>query len=89
MSTIESDPTAEISHFQVRIASLALVLLHEDLLTYSTDNMQSVVPASVQQMQNTAKFFFDNLPFVTGYGNKDFESVRLLFDKACRLSHLR
>ncbi|KAI4468684.1 autophagy-related 2 isoform a [Holotrichia oblita] len=89
MSTIESDPTAEISHFQVRIASLALILLHEDLLTYSTDNMQSVVPASVQQMQNTAKFFFDNLPFVTGYGNKDFESVRPLFDKACRLSHLR
>ncbi|GJQ70529.1 Atg2, partial [Trypoxylus dichotomus] len=89
MSTIESDPTAEISHFQVRIASLALILLHEDLLTYSTDNTQTVISASVQQMQNTAKQFFDNLPFVTCSGNKDFENVKLLFGIACRLNHLR
>ncbi|KRT81121.1 hypothetical protein AMK59_6232 [Oryctes borbonicus] len=89
MSTIESDPTAEISHFQVRVASLALILLHEDLLTYSTDNTQTVVPSSVQQMQNTARHFFDNLPFVAGSGNKDFENVRPLFDNACRLNHLR
>lgn len=89
MTSIESDPTAEISHFQVRIASFVFALLHEDLLTYSTDNMQTVVPASVQQMQNVAKHFFENIPFVTGYGNNDFEGVRPLFDKACSLSHLR
>lgn len=89
VNTIESDPTAEISHFQIRIASFALILLHEDMLTYSTDNTQTVVLASVQQMQNTAKYFFDNTPFVTGSGNRSFENVRSLFDKACRQSHLR
>lgn len=89
VNNIDSDPTAEISHFQIRIASLALILLHEDLLVQQQD--YSLAPSSVKQMQQTVDDFFQNVgPFIlTAYGNKDFENARDVFEKACSLNHLR
>lgn len=87
---IETDPTAEISRFQIRLASLALVILHEDLLAISSDT-QTLIPSSVQQMQNTATSFFNNLGLfaITSYGSKDFNIARSVFEKACKLNHMR
>lgn len=89
INNIDSDPTAEISHFQIRIASLALILLHEDLLVQQQD--YSLVPSSVKQMQQTVEDFFKNIGqfILTAYGNKDFENARGVFEKACTLNHLR
>lgn len=91
MPCLDIDPTAEITHFQIRLASLAVVLLHEDLLTLSTGPEATLVLSSIAQMRHTAETFFDNLgPFgITGYGNKDFENAREIFEKACQLNHIR
>ncbi|KAF5283909.1 hypothetical protein FQA39_LY04729 [Lamprigera yunnana] len=86
VSNIDSDPTAEISHFKITIASLALVILHEDILTLSADHDQMLLTSSVWQMQNTSESFFSNLGI---FGNKDFESAKSQFEKACSLNHLR
>lgn len=91
MSNAEIDPTAEITRFQIRLASLAVVLLHEDLLSVATGTNHVLVPSSVTQMKHTAETFFRNLGLfaVTGYGNKDFEKAKIVFEKACQLNHLR
>lgn len=88
---VDLDPTAEITHFQIRLASLAIVLLHEDLLTLANGIEQTLVPSTVAQMKYMAETFFNNLgPFgTTGYGNKDFENARAIFEKACQLNHIR
>ncbi|CAH1999640.1 unnamed protein product [Acanthoscelides obtectus] len=91
LNNIESDPTAEISHFQIRMASLALILLHEDLLVQPVERDQILALSSVQQMQQTADEFFTKLGHCvpTAYGHNDFENVKDVFDKACSLNHLR
>lgn len=91
INNIETDPTAEISHFQIRLASLATILLHEDLLVKLADSDHILAPPSVHQMQQTVDHFFSNLGqvVITAYGNKDFENSKATFEKACRLNHLR
>ncbi|KAF5280262.1 hypothetical protein FQR65_LT03070 [Abscondita terminalis] len=86
VSNIDSDPTAEISHFNITVTSIALVLLHEDILTLSADQEQMLLTSSVRQMQNTSESFFNNIGI---FGNKDFEIVKIQFEKACSLNHLR
>ncbi|KAK4884514.1 hypothetical protein RN001_000785 [Aquatica leii] len=86
VSNIDSDPTAEISHFKVTVASLALVILHEDILTLAADQEQMLLISSVRQMQNTSELFFSKLGM---FGNKDFESAKSQFEKACSSNHLR
>lgn len=90
-SNTDLDPTAEITHFQIRLASLAIVLLHEDLLSVSSGREHLLVPSSVTQMKHTAEMFFTNLGLfaVSGYGNKDFEKAKDVFEKACQLNHIR
>lgn len=91
VSNIDSDPTAEISHFQIRIASVAAVLLHEDILTVSTEEDHILMPSSVQQMRNKATSFFEslgNFNFI-GFTGKDFDNCKVAFEKACQLSHIR
>lgn len=91
VNNIETDPTAEISHFQIRLASLATILLHEDLLVKLADSDHILAPPSVHQMQQTVDHFFSSLGqvVITAYGNKDFENAKATFEKACRLNHLR
>ncbi|XP_066992632.2 autophagy-related protein 2 homolog A [Anabrus simplex] len=89
---LDTDSSAEVSHFHVRLSSLAVVLLHEDILTVcvGTDGSR-LAHSSVQQMKSVAQDFFSELGFfaVTGYGNKDFEAAREIFLKACQLNHIR
>lgn len=92
MPNIESDPTAEISHFQIRFSSIAIVLLHEDLLFRASDGDDRILSlTSVQQMQQAAKKFFTKLGTCVpnGFGVKDFQTVDSSFEKSCSLNHLR
>ncbi|KAJ8968662.1 hypothetical protein NQ314_002185, partial [Rhamnusium bicolor] len=63
MNTIDSDPTAEISHFQIRLGSLAMILIHEDLLIKPAESGHILASSSVQHMQQTVEHFFDSLAF--------------------------
>lgn len=89
---MELDPTAEISHFQIRLSSVVFVLLHEDLLVRTTDLDDHILSlTSVLQMQQAAKEFFAELEIYISrsFGHKDFSSTGEVFDKACTVNHLR
>lgn len=86
----DTDPSAETSQFHVRVSSIAVVLLHEDILTTSIEG-RSLTSASTEQMKNAAEEFFQKLGIfaVDGYGNKNFDKASKMFLDACRLSHIR
>ncbi|XP_021929227.1 autophagy-related protein 2 homolog B-like isoform X2 [Zootermopsis nevadensis] len=89
---LDSDPTAEVSRFHVRLSSLAIVLLHDDILTICVENNgNSLARSSVKQMKAVAEEFFDELGFfaVSGYGSRDFNTARDAFLKSCQLNHIR
>lgn len=88
---VEIDPTAELSHFKIHLASLGIVMLHEDLLIQSAEGNQVLGLSSVQQMQQIVSNFFTQLEFntVAVHEDKDFEKTRKVFGKACTLNHLR
>lgn len=91
-ANIDSDPTAEISHFQIRLSSLAIIIVHEDLLFRATDGDDHILSLpSVQQMQQASKDFFTKLRSYVphAFGNKDFEISGSIFDEACNLNHIR
>lgn len=86
----DNDPNAETSQFHVRVSSIAIVLLHEDILTTSLEG-RGLTNASTEQMKNTADAFFQKLVIFAadGYGNKNFDKASKMFLDACRLSHIR
>ncbi|KYB26228.1 Autophagy-related protein 2 homolog B-like Protein [Tribolium castaneum] len=87
LNKIDTDPTAEISRFEIHVASLAVLLLHEDLLTESLGAKCCLVASSVKQMQATVAKFFTNSLLV--FSAKDFKSLNVALDQACQLNHLR
>ncbi|CAB0044181.1 unnamed protein product, partial [Trichogramma brassicae] len=88
--TVDSDPSAETSQFHVRVSSIAVVLLHENILTTGMEGY-GPTKASIKMMTSKAEEFFQKIHMFTasGYGNKDFERASKLFADACQLSHLR
>nr|CAD7441323.1 unnamed protein product [Timema bartmani] len=90
--TLDTDPNAEVSHFHVRLSSVMLVLLHEDILTLCVEtDGSSLARSSVQQMKSVAQHFFSEIGLfaVSGYDNKDFIEGKKVFERACQLNHIR
>ncbi|KAL3285630.1 hypothetical protein HHI36_000162 [Cryptolaemus montrouzieri] len=87
---IDNDPTAEISHFRIQVASLGLILLHEDLLNLNLDG-NSFVLSSVVQMQKTAEKFFDSLKDFAFLDTaaSDLDQASAFFSDRCKLNHIR
>lgn len=88
--SIEGDTSMETSQFHVRVASIAVILLHEDMLVVDVEGC-GLTRASTKQMKATAEEFFKKLGVFagSGYGNKDFEKASKMFVEACQLSHIR
>nr|XP_050867799.1 autophagy-related protein 2 homolog A isoform X1 [Vespula vulgaris] len=88
--SLDSDSSAETSQFHIRVSSIAVVLLHEDILTTNVEGL-GLTTSSIKQMKNSAEEFFKNLGIFAagGYGNKDFDKASKLLLDACRLSHIR
>nr|CAD7433698.1 unnamed protein product [Timema monikensis] len=89
--TLDTDPNAEVSHFHVRLSSVVLVLLHEDILTLCVESDgSSLARSSVQQMKSVAQHFFSEIGLfaVSGYDNKDFIEGKKVFERACQLNHI-
>lgn len=89
-SSVDTDSSVETSQFHVRVSSIAVVLLHEDILTVDIESY-GLTKASTEQMKATAEDFFKKLGVYAagGYGNKDFEKAPKMFVDACQLSHIR
>lgn len=87
VSNIDSDPTAEISHFQVRFATFVGVLLHEDLLVQTSGNGKPLV----WQMQSLAEQFFSSIDQSTfiGVSSDGFDLIHKSLETGCNLNHLR
>ncbi|KAK2581702.1 hypothetical protein KPH14_002189 [Odynerus spinipes] len=88
--SLDSDSSAETSQFHIRVSSIAVVLLHEDILTTNVEGL-GLTASSIRQMKNSAEEFFKQLGIfaASGYGNKDFDKASKLLLDACRLSHIR
>ncbi|XP_066590734.1 autophagy-related protein 2 homolog B isoform X2 [Prorops nasuta] len=84
------DASAESSQFTIRISSIAIILLHEDILTTCVQGI-GLTNSSIRQMISSAEAFFQRLvDFTTdGYGNKDLEEASKLMLDACSLNHIR
>lgn len=93
-NNVDTDPLAEITHFQIRIASLNVVLLHDDILslTYNeNDHSNSLLLSSVLLLKRNADSFFNALSGynLTAYGGYQFEDSKQSFERACHLNHMR
>ncbi|CAK9813594.1 Autophagy-related protein 2 homolog B [Anthophora quadrimaculata] len=88
--SVDNSPSAETSHFHVRVSSIAVILLHEDILTTRVER-GGLTCSSIQQMKNLADNFFKQLGMFAagGYGNKDFDKASKILLDACHLSHIR
>lgn len=90
---INPDADADISKFNVRVAAIAVVLLHEDLLVESSQfsaNESPLSEASVQQLQAKADRFFRSVGNLgLGLGANDILNAGLIMDSGCDSSHLR
>ncbi|XP_017890148.1 autophagy-related protein 2 homolog B isoform X2 [Ceratina calcarata] len=82
--------SVETSHFHVRVSSIAVILLHEDILTTCVEG-GGLTCSSIQQMKTSADEFFNQLGMFAagGYGNKDFDKASKVLLDACHLSHIR
>lgn len=82
--------SGEITAFHFRLSSIAVVILHEDILTFGVDTY-TLTPSSVSTMNNLSVQFFDHLGKcgIFGGSNKDFESSKISFLDACNLDHIR
>lgn len=87
---IDNDTSAETTQFHIRVSSVALVLLHEDILTPCVEQL-GLTSSSIRQMRNAAKEFFRQLGTFAmgGFGSKDFDAASKSLTDACRLSHIR
>ncbi|XP_058467736.1 autophagy-related protein 2 homolog A [Malaya genurostris] len=91
---IDPDADADISKFNVRVAAMAIVLLHEDILVESsrTNHMQEspLSEASVQKLQDKADQFFRSVGNLgLGLGANDILNAGLIMDSGCDCNHLR
>ncbi|XP_076030640.1 autophagy-related 2 [Oratosquilla oratoria] len=84
------DPSAVMTHFRVKISSLAVVIMHEDVLTPGVENNGRVSKSSIEDMQNKSRDFFRNLGLLSlsGYSAQHFKEIRPKFLEACPVNHL-
>lgn len=82
--------SGETTAFNLKLSSIAIVILHEDILTFGVDTY-TLTPSSVSTMNNLSTQFFEQLGKcgIFGGSNRDFESSKISFLNACNLDHIR
>ncbi|CAG7725322.1 unnamed protein product, partial [Allacma fusca] len=79
--------TSENTKFSISIASAAVVILHEDILTLSS--AMAVAPSSVKEMKTFAGQFFQDLGITNASGRKQVEDLKAKLENACPKSFLQ
>lgn len=86
---IDADPNADVSHMNIRVACLAVILLHEDILVESVLDYP-LASESVDRLRLLASTFFDTIaPLHIGLGQDDMKKADKLMLQSCSQSHLR
>ncbi|XP_050353796.1 autophagy-related protein 2 homolog A [Nymphalis io] len=87
---IDGDPTAEVSHISLRIASFSCVLLHKDILLPTPMGTHNISSASVLKLQQISTEFFN---CVETFGRlnerRDLNTINKALDRATDRDHLR
>ncbi len=86
----EPDFNGDFSSFQLRLNSLAVILLHEDVL-HSMDDSSLPDDFSVDKLQNLSRQFFAQfMSFSTSHhGRNDFKHGRKILQNAIERNHFR
>lgn len=76
--------------FSVKLGSLVVLLIHEDIFACNSTTGQ-LAASSVDQMRSLANFFFDQIGLLhlVGAGIKDLSVTKEKLNTACSKSHLR
>lgn len=87
----DSDVITEIWHLELRIASVVMILLHEDSLIPSADPGHPLTTSSIRTTIERSKYFFSQLTAtnLASYGGNNFTKGLPILDKACSSNHLR
>lgn len=89
---IERDQNADISHFNVRIAGVYVVILHDDLLVAATSRSDEAPlnESSVEKLRNKSDYFFRTVSEnITSCGTSDLAKIGNILKNACDNNHLR
>ncbi|BES90892.1 autophagy-specific gene 2 [Nesidiocoris tenuis] len=86
--SFDTDTLEETCAFHMRLSSLAVVILNEDLLTLGLDTCE-LTPSSVSTMRNLSEKFFSQLGKFAFSGNKDPGIHQQEFLRACDHNHIR
>lgn len=86
---ISEQATSQTTKLSISFASLALVLLHEDIITLSSTD--AALPSSIDEMRQVAANFFKHLGLfgASVKGKKDVQDVRAKLNEACTRNHHR
>lgn len=89
---IDADINADISALNIRVASCAIVLLHDDVLVESANASYGcpLNEESVQKLKIMADEYFSHVAsLIVGMGLNDLLKAGELLDKSCNNHHLR
>lgn len=87
---IERDQNADISHFNVRIAGIYALLLHDDILVASTDDDLPLNESTVEKLRYKCEHFFSHAcKYLNTCSSSDVMKIGAILNKACDNNHLR
>lgn len=89
---IERDQNADISQYNIRIAGIYLILLHDDILISDIDSLEHppLNELSVQNLRNKSEHFFNySTNFLNTCNTSDLTKIGAIFNNACDNNHLR
>lgn len=87
---IERDQNADISHYNVRVAGIYVLLLHDDVLLETTDDDLPLNESTVEKLRYKSENFFSYAcKFIGTCSSSDVMKIGAILNKACDNNHLR
>lgn len=89
---IERDQNADISHFNVRLAGVYVVILHDDLLVANNSRPDEAPlnKLSVDKLKHKSEYFFRTVSEnIASCGTSDLAKIGDILKQACDNNHLR
>lgn len=89
--THDPDTGGDLNVYSVRLNSLSIILLHQDLLMINAATKLPDLDSLAQLQAASNKFFIHLSSYLTsGYGHRDFDSSKQIFlDAVCHRNHFR
>lgn len=89
---IERDQNADISHYNIRIAGIYILLSHDDILVPEVESniYHPLNESTVEKLKCRCERFFNyTTSFMNTCSTSDLMKIGAIFNKACDINHLR